>query len=85
MQIRHQKYQIEKNEYNKLIIEAITSTYKKILDKISNKFNASGKIIENKEVVNRTFMRNSYFITLKIHKQNFLENLNVCLLHPAKK
>ena len=47
-------YQIETDEYSKLTTNAITSTYKKISDKISNKIIKDGKkIIENKEVVNQ--------------------------------
>ena len=80
-------YQIEKDEYNKLTIDAITSAYKKVSDKISNKVNVNGKkIIENKAVVNRMFANasNSCFITLKDYKPNFLNNPKVRLLNPAK-
>ena len=77
-------YQIEKNEYNKLRPDAITSNYKNIPNKISNKVNADGKkIIENKEVANRIFVnsRNSCFITLTSH---CFINFKVCLLNPLK-
>ena len=70
-------YQIETDKYNKLTTDAITSTHKKISDKINNKVNADGKkIVENKEVVNQLFVngRNSCFITLKDHKWHFLNN-----------
>ena len=80
-------YHIEKDEYSKLTTDAITSTYKKVSDKISNKVNADGKkIIENQEVVNRMFANgsNSCFITLKDRKPNFLKNPKVRLLKPAK-
>ena len=73
-------YQIEKDNYNKSTTDAITSTDKKIPNKISNKVNADGKkIIENKEIVNRLFVngRNSCFITLKDHKPHFLNNPKV--------
>ena len=73
-------YQTEIDKYNKLTTDAITSTNKKIPDKISNKVNADGKkIIENKEIVNRLFVngRNSCFITLKDHKPHFLNNPKV--------
>ena len=73
-------YKIKTNKYNKLTTDAITSTNKKIPDKISNKVNADGKkIIENKEIVNRLFVngRNSCFITLKDHKPHFLNNPRV--------
>ena len=79
--------QTEKNEYNKLTTDAITSAYKKASDKISNKVNADGKkIIENKAVVNGMFVNgsNSCFITLNDHKPNFLNNPRVRLLNPAK-
>ena len=46
-------YEIEKHKNNKLATDAITSTHKKMPDKISNKVNADGKkVIENKEVIN---------------------------------
>ena len=80
-------FQIEKDEYKKLTTDAITSAYKKVSDKISNKVNADGKkIIENKAVVNRMFVNgsNSCFITLKDHKPNFLNNPKVRLINPAK-
>ena len=80
-------YQIEKDEYNKLTTDAITSASKKVSDKISNKVNADGKkIIENKAVVNRMFVNgsNSCFITLKDNKPNFLNNPKVRLLYPTK-
>ena len=73
-------YQIEKDEYSKLTINAIMSNYKKIRDKISSKVYTDGKkIIENKEVVNRMFVNGSNycFITLKYHKLNFLSNPKV--------
>ena len=55
-------YQIEKDGYNKLTTNAITSTYKKVLDKINNKVNEDGKkIIENKEVVSRMFVNSYHF------------------------
>ena len=78
---------VEIDEYKKLTTDAITSTYKKVPAKISNKVNADGrKIIENKEVVNRMFVNGSKscFITLKDDKPNFLNNPKVCLLNPAK-
>ena len=73
-------YQIKKDKYSKLTTVAITSTYKKIPDNISNKVNPEGKkIIESKEVVNRFFVnrRNSCHITLKENKPNFLNNRKV--------
>ena len=73
-------YQIEKDNYNKSTTDAITSTDKKIPNKISNKVNADGeKTIEIKEIVNQLFLnnRNICFITLKDHKPHFLNNAEV--------
>ena len=73
-------YQIATDKYNKLTTNAITLTYKKIPDKISNKVNADGKkIVDNKEVTNRLFVngRKSCFITLKDHGTHFLNNPKV--------
>ena len=80
-------YQIEKDKYNKLTTDAITSTYKRVPDKISNKINADGKKIkENKEVVIWMFVNgsSSCSFNLKDHKQNFSNNPKVRLLNPAK-
>ena len=64
-------YQIEKNEYKKLTSDAITSTYKKIPDKISNKVNADGKkTVENKEVANRIYVNGSNFRKRKNRKSS---------------
>ena len=51
--------------------DAITSTYKKIPDKISNKVNADGKkTVENKEVANRIYVNGSNFRKRKNRKSS---------------
>ena len=80
-------YKLDTDEYKKLTNEAVTSTYKKIPDKINNKIKAEGKkIMENKTALNRMFIngKNNCFITLKNHKANFLNNPKTHLLNPAK-
>ena len=80
-------YKLDKETYAKLTTEAITSSYKKVPDKINDKINAEGKrIIQNKAVVTRMFKngKNKCFITLKDHKPNFLNNPKTRLLNPAK-
>ena len=65
-------YQTERDEYNKLTTDTITSTYKKIPDKMSNKVNADENINNrNKKAVNRIFLngRNSCFIRLSERPQ----------------
>ena len=50
-------YQTERDEYNKSTTDTITSTYKKIPDKMSNKVYADGNINNrNKKAVNRIFL-----------------------------
>ena len=71
----------------KLTTEAVTSTYKKVCDKINNKINTEGKIIMgNKTALNRMFIncKNNCFITLKEHKANFLNSPKTSLLNAAK-
>ena len=80
-------YKLDTDEYKKLTTEAVTSTYKKVPDKINNKINTEGKrIMENKTALNRMFIngKNNCFITLKDHKENFLNNPKTRLLNPAK-
>ena len=80
-------YKLDADEYKKLTTAAVTSTYKKVPDKISDKINTEGKrIMENKTALNRMFIngKNNCFITLKDHKANFLNNLKTRLLNPAK-
>ena len=80
-------YKLDTDEYKKLTTEAVTSTYKKVPDKINDKINTEGKrIMENKTALNRMFIngKNNCFITLKDHKENFLNNPKTRLLNPAK-
>ena len=81
-------YKLDTDEYKKLTTEAVTSTYKKVPDKINDKINTEGKrIMENKTALNRMFIngKNNCFITLKDHKENFLNNPKTRLINPAKK
>ena len=80
-------YKLDTDEYKKLTTEAVTSTYKKVPDKINNKINTEDKrIMKNKTALNRMFIngKNNCFITLKDHKANFLNNPKTRLLNPAK-
>ena len=80
-------YKLDTDEYKKLTTEAVTSTYKKVPDKINDKINTEGKrIMKNKTALNRMFIngKNNCFITLKDHKANFLNNPKTRLLNPAK-
>ena len=78
---------LDKDEYKKSKTEAVTSTYKKVPDKINDKINTEvERIMENKTALDRMFIngKNNCFITLKDHKENFLSNPKTRLLNPPK-
>ena len=68
---------------------AVTSTYKKTNSNIKKTIDIKGKqITENvdQEILDRMDInsKNTCFITLKDHKENFLNNPTVRLINPAK-
>ena len=68
---------------------AITSTYKKANGNIKKRINVKGKQIVNKSfdnIIERMDVNtdSSYFITIKDHKENFLNHPKVRLINPAK-
>ena len=80
-------YKLDTNEYKKLTTEAVTSTIKKVPDKINYKINTESKrIMEDRTALKRIFInsKNNCFITMKDHKENFLNNPKTRLLNPAK-
>ena len=80
-------YKLDTDEYKKLISEAVTSTYKKVPNKINDKINTEGKrVMEIKTALNRMFIngKNNRFITLNNPNANFLNNPKTRLLNPAK-
>ena len=59
----------------------------KISKQAKDQINSQGKhILKNKEVIKRIFVngKQNCFITVKDHKRNFQNHLNVRLLNPAK-
>ena len=80
-------YKVPKEQYEKLVNNAITTSYKKINKKAQHQINSQGKnILKNKEVIKRMFVKGKQncFITLKDHKPNFQNYPTVRLLNPAK-
>ena len=82
-------YQLTKEKYVKMPRNAIISTYKKTNNNIKKRINIKGKqIMENvdKGILDRMHSnsKNTCFITLKDHKENFLSNPAVQLINPAK-
>ena len=80
-------YQTTSEEYNKLLIENISKTYKKTVVSAINSINTEAKAIAkdlNLDERIEQYNQNQYFITLKDHKENFQKNPKCRLLNPAK-
>ena len=82
-------YRLTKEEYNKMRRNAITSTYKKANGNIKKRINEKGKEIVKKSfdnIIDRMDVNaeSNCFITVKDHKENFLNHPKVRLINPAK-
>jgi hypothetical protein len=80
-------YILSKDEYNHLLKNAITSTYKKADQNLNHQINTESKrILINHDVFSKIELNSTSncFFTLKDHKVNFLNNPTVRLLNPAK-
>ena len=80
-------YKLEKQEYNKLLSNSITKTYKKTNDETKHSVNNAGKVIlKDHFIADRvdTNDENNCFVTLKDHKDNFANNPTTRLINPAK-
>ena len=80
-------YRLTKEEYDQLIMNSITSTYKKSNNNIKKQINMAGKnLMRDKEIIKRmeTNEEGNSFITIKEHKENFDNHPTVRLINPAK-
>ena len=82
-------YRLTKEEHNKMRKNAITSTYKKANGNIKKRINEKGKEIVKKSfdnIIDRMDVNAepNCFITIKDHKENFLNHPKVRLINPAK-
>ena len=80
-------YKVPKEQHEKLLNNAITTSYKKVSKKTQDQINNQGKnILKNKEAIKRMFVNGEQkcFIKLKYHNPNFQNNPTVRLLNPAK-
>jgi len=80
-------YKLTKSEYDKILTNSITSTYKKTEGNIKKVINTQGKeILQNLDIMNRMEINseNNCFFTLKDHKDNFVNNPTTRLINPAK-
>ena len=80
-------YKVTKEQYEKLLNNAITTPYKKVSKRTQDQINNQGRnILKNKEVIKRMFVngKQKCFISLKDHKPNVQNNPIVRLLNTAK-
>ena len=80
-------HRLTKEQYDKLIMNSITSTYKKANRNIKKQINKVRKnLMRVKEVMKRmeTNEEGNSFITIKDHKENFDNHPSVGLISPAK-
>ena len=80
-------YELDKNQYNKLLRENITKTYRTAAGTIEEEINQELKHITTKtEVCDRVenMAHRQAFISLKDHKENFENNPKCRLINPAK-
>ena len=80
-------YKLSKDEHDKILTNAITSTYKKTDDNIKMDINRRGKkILQDSYIIKRMEINseNNCFFTLKDHKPNFNNNPTTRLINPAK-
>ena len=80
-------YKVDKEDYEKILTESITKTYKKTNNNTKHLVNNAGKtILKDHRIVDRVDVNamNNCFITLKDHKENFQNNHTTRLINPAK-
>ena len=80
-------YKLEVDEYNKLLQDNITASYKKVgkenVQRISTEAKAIAQSLQLDDRINIMAERNA-FITLKDHKANFANHPTCRLINPAK-
>ena len=80
-------YELSKDQYDKLLQNNITSTYRKANDRIIKSVNKEANDIAVKLGIEgrvEHMAKNQAFITLKDHKDNFINNPKCRLINPAK-
>ena len=80
-------YRLTKERYDQLIMNSVTSTYKKANNNIKKQINMTGKsLIGDKNAIKRTETNEegNRFTTIKDHKENFDNYPTVQLISPTK-
>ena len=80
-------YEMDKNTHDKLYLENVTKTYKKANPSTYNDINTEAKLVAKDLGIDERIeclAKNTAFITLKDHKENFENNPKCRLINPAK-
>ena len=80
-------YQLDKTQHDKLLRDSITATYKKASTDAANIIDSQAKsIAQELNIDSRTeqIAKQQAFITLKDHKENFVNHPTCRLINPAK-
>ena len=78
---------MEKEQYKELLEKNITKDYKKCEDRVVDDISKDDKKVANKlEVADRLYCtsKRDSFITIKDHKQNYMNNTKCRLINPCK-
>ena len=80
-------YRLNKNDYQNLLKNAITTTYKKANKNIGTKINKEGiKFSKQAGILDKIEINGTgnYFVSLKDHKENFTNHPTTRLIIPSK-
>ena len=80
-------YRLNKNNYQNLLRNVITTTYKKAIKNIGTKINKQGiKFTKQADILDKIKINGTgnSSVTLKDHKQNFLKYPTTRLINPSK-
>ena len=80
-------YRLEKEEYRRLLQNAVTATYEKFDKETERRINCKGiKYTKEANILDKVQVKGTTncFVTLKDHKVNFLNNPTTRLINPAK-
>ena len=80
-------YKMEKDQYQKLLTENVTKTYKKSsIQKLNNINGIAKKIAQKLTLEDRieVMQEDEAYITIKDHKDEFPDKITSCLINPSK-
>ena len=80
-------YKVSKASYERMMHENVTKTYKKCNTNKSNSINFKAKPISNKLKIDDRVQKldeNEAYVTIKDHKEGFLNKISYCLINPSK-